>query len=68
MTFNTQITPETVGMLKACPFCGGEAVEFTENDSRIEPLVSGHPIDVFVDAEYAIAAWNRRPAATPGGK
>lgn len=38
--------------LKRCPFCGGEAEEFTEQDSRIEPLVPGHPIDVFVDNTY----------------
>ena len=40
------------GKLLPCPWCGGEVEEFVERDSRVEPLVKGHPIDVFIDAEY----------------
>lgn len=38
--------------LLPCPFCGGDATEFTERDQRIEPLVAGHAFDVFIDNTY----------------
>lgn len=40
--------------LLPCPFCGGEAEMFVENDNRIEPLVPGSNLrfDVFVNNEY----------------
>jgi Lar family restriction alleviation protein len=35
-------------VLKPCPFCGGEAEEFTEANERIMPLVVGTSMDLDV--------------------
>lgn len=41
-------------VLLPCPFCGGEAEEFTESDNRIEPLIPGSSmrLDVFVNNTF----------------
>lgn len=70
---NTQITPETVGMLKACPFCGGEGWlnDYEAKYSDLPPQSRapqcrscGVSMGYLPTAKKAIAAWNQRPVAS----
>lgn len=49
--------------LKSCPFCGGRAELFGNEDSKGFYVKCLHceAVDVFHSLEEAIAAWNKRP-------
>jgi len=54
-------TDSEAGVLKPCPFCGGQAVARWEEERFVECRECGAASGFYKRMDEAIFAWNRRP-------